>query len=77
MLGNPDETVDRGKVNVQEGKLNLPSGTPITRHNRITVTHQYGVELSESIELAILGDPFDALSMMVLEVKVLTGQSAK
>jgi len=42
MLGNPDETVDRGKVNVQEGKLNLPSGTPVTRHNRITVNISMG-----------------------------------
>jgi len=70
------ETLDGSEVKVVNAEIRIPAGTTVTNKYRVQLTKINGETLNPVKYFAIIGEPWETLSEIVLNVKLLTGNSA-
>lgn len=71
-----NEFMQDTQVPAWDGRLRLPIYTVVANHDRIRLTHRFGVALSPVQDYAIIGNPERGPSGLVLKLKSITDGSA-
>jgi hypothetical protein len=69
------ETKDGAQVPIFDAVLRLPFDTDVTGIQRVRITHRHGVALAAAEEYTVTGKPARGPSALLLELKLVTGNT--
>ena len=75
--GVSNEVQNGAETTITNSEIRVPSGTSITKLNRLKITKRHRKTLGTSEVYAIVGDPDNSANALVLNCNKVTGESLK
>ena len=69
-VGKRDELLDETQVTAEKAVLRLPIDAEISELDRLRITHRFGVELDESVDYEIVGEPRRGPSGLLVTIEM-------
>jgi hypothetical protein len=70
------ETTDGNQVAVSDAEIRLPTGTAVTNHDRIQITHRHGEALTYPLLFAVVGVDAGRTAVVVRALQI-TGNNSR